>query len=164
MGSIRRHRNGYMADSRVNGKRHRRVFPTKEEAEAALSVWDDSAAAVERQRRGTSSMPVSEPIEANVVTLGDVFDGWLGHKRAISGGKPGSIRNAKDSVRRLQRAFLRATPAMGLNGRRVDRSLFTTNRRVARDKKRRIEYELAVGDLHQASQLPLAPTLETFWI
>ena|GEM_PF-5219554 len=42
-----------------------------------------------------------------------------------------------------------------LNGERVERSLFTTNLRVARDKKRKIEYELAIGDLDQASKLPL---------
>ena len=49
-----------------------------------------------------------------------------------------------------------------LNGERVERSLFTTNLRVARDKKRKIEYELAIGDLDQASKLPLVPMLEAF--
>ena len=49
-----------------------------------------------------------------------------------------------------------------VNGRRVDRSLFTTNLRVARDKKRRLEYELAIGDLQQASKLPLASVLAAF--
>ncbi len=49
-----------------------------------------------------------------------------------------------------------------LNGERVERSLFTTNLRVARDKKRKIEYELAIGDLDQASKLPLVPVLEAF--
>ena len=49
-----------------------------------------------------------------------------------------------------------------LNGDRVDRSLFTDNLRVARDKKRKIEYELAIGDLDQASRLPLLPVLEAF--
>lgn len=47
-----------------------------------------------------------------------------------------------------------------MNGRRIDRSLFTGNLRVARDMKRKIEYELAIGELHQASALPLVPLLE----
>ena len=49
-----------------------------------------------------------------------------------------------------------------LNGERVDRSLFTDNLRVARDKKRKIEYELAIGDLEQASRLPLLAVLEAY--
>ncbi len=49
-----------------------------------------------------------------------------------------------------------------LHGNRVDRSLFTDDLRVARDKKRKIEYELAVGDLEQASRLPLLTVLEAY--
>ena len=49
-----------------------------------------------------------------------------------------------------------------VNGRRVDRSLLTTNLRVTRDKKRKIEYELAIGDLRQASKIQLVPILKAF--
>ena len=49
-----------------------------------------------------------------------------------------------------------------LDGKLVQRSLRTTNTRVARDKKRKIEYELAIGDLHAASKLPLSAVLEAF--
>jgi len=46
--------------------------------------------------------------------------------------------------------------AYRLDGRRVQRSLRTNNERIARDQKRKIEYELAVGDLQLASKLPLS--------
>jgi integrase len=49
-----------------------------------------------------------------------------------------------------------------VNGRREQKSLHTSNLRVARDKKRKVEYELAIGDLDQASRLPLVPVLEAF--
>ena len=49
-----------------------------------------------------------------------------------------------------------------VNGEQIKKSLRTSNERVALAKKRRIEYELSLGDLHAASQLPLAPVLETF--
>ena len=49
-----------------------------------------------------------------------------------------------------------------VDGRLIQKSLRTTNERVARDKKRKIEYELAVGDLQTASKLPLPAILEAF--
>ena len=49
-----------------------------------------------------------------------------------------------------------------LNGRRVQLALDTTNERIARDKKRQIEYELTVGLLQTASRLPLAAVVEDF--
>jgi hypothetical protein len=45
-----------------------------------------------------------------------------------------------------------------LNGRLIQKSLRTAIERVARDKKRKIEYELAVGDLQVVSKLPLPVT------
>ena len=42
-----------------------------------------------------------------------------------------------------------------MKGGRVDRSLFTYNLWIARGKQRKIDYELAIGDLDQASRLPL---------
>ena len=54
-----------------------------------------------------------------------------------------------------------------LEGRLVQKSLRTNNERVAIAKKRRIEYELALGDLHAASKLPLPAILQgsasTWW-
>ena len=47
-----------------------------------------------------------------------------------------------------------------LNGRLVQKSLKTKNERVALSKKRRLEYELSIGDLHLASKLPLPVILE----
>ena len=49
-----------------------------------------------------------------------------------------------------------------LDGRRVRKPLNTDNERVARSKLKQIEYELALGELHVASKLPLPATLETF--
>jgi hypothetical protein len=44
----------------------------------------------------------------------------------------------------------------------VKQSLRTSNERMALAKKKRIEYELSLGDLQMASQLPLVPVLEAF--
>lgn len=49
-----------------------------------------------------------------------------------------------------------------INGKRIQQSLKTDNERIARDKIKKIEYELALGDLHQASKIPLAVFLEDF--
>jgi len=49
-----------------------------------------------------------------------------------------------------------------LNGRQVQKSLHTDDPRIARDKIRKLEYELSLGDLPQASRLPLPALLETF--
>ena len=49
-----------------------------------------------------------------------------------------------------------------LDGTHVRRSLRTTNERVARAKLKQIEYELAIGDLHLATRLPLPVILEAF--
>ena len=49
-----------------------------------------------------------------------------------------------------------------LDGVHVRRSLRTTSERVARSKLKQIEYELAIGDLHVASRLPLPAILEAF--
>jgi len=49
-----------------------------------------------------------------------------------------------------------------VNGQRVQESLKTDNERIARDKKRKIEYELSLGDLHVTSRLPLPVVLEDF--
>ncbi|OHB60973.1 MAG: hypothetical protein A2Y12_06330 [Planctomycetes bacterium GWF2_42_9] len=49
-----------------------------------------------------------------------------------------------------------------LNGNRVQESLRTDNERIAKDKKKKLEYELALGDLHQSSKLPLPMILEAF--
>lgn len=49
-----------------------------------------------------------------------------------------------------------------LSGKLVQKSLKTKNERVALSKKKRIEYELALGDLHVASKTPLPAILEAF--
>lgn len=49
-----------------------------------------------------------------------------------------------------------------VNGEQVQESLHTPSERVAIAKKKRIEYELSLGDLQVASQLPLAPVWEAF--
>ena len=49
-----------------------------------------------------------------------------------------------------------------VNGQRVQESLKTDNERIARDKKRKIEYELSLGDLHITSRLFLSMVLEDF--
>lgn len=49
-----------------------------------------------------------------------------------------------------------------LDGQHVQKSLKTTNQRVAESKVKRLEYELALGDLHVASKTPLAVILEAY--
>ncbi|MFC1633601.1 tyrosine-type recombinase/integrase [Planctomycetota bacterium] len=49
-----------------------------------------------------------------------------------------------------------------LSGKLVQKSLKTKNERVALAKRKRIEYELALGDLHVASKTPLPAILEAF--
>ena len=49
-----------------------------------------------------------------------------------------------------------------LEGKLVQKSLRTKNERVALAKQRQIEYELALGDLHAASKLPLPALLPAF--
>jgi integrase len=49
-----------------------------------------------------------------------------------------------------------------LNGKLVQKSLKTKNERVALAKKKRLEYELSLGDLHVASKIPLPVILEAF--
>ena len=49
-----------------------------------------------------------------------------------------------------------------INGKKIQKSLATDNERIARDKKRKIEYELSIGDLHVTSKLPLPIVLENF--
>ena len=50
-----------------------------------------------------------------------------------------------------------------VSGDLVQKSLKTTNERLARSKKKRLEYELALGDLHIASRTPLPTILEAFY-
>ena len=40
-------------------------------------------------------------------------------------------------------------------GKQVQKSLLTSSEKVAMAKKRRLDYELSLGDLHVASQLPI---------
>lgn len=49
-----------------------------------------------------------------------------------------------------------------VKGEKIQKSLHTDNERIARDKKRKIEYDLSIGNLHIASQLPLPLILEDF--
>lgn len=49
-----------------------------------------------------------------------------------------------------------------VSGRLVQKSLRTTSGRIAVAKKKRLEYDLALGDLHVASKTPLATILEAF--
>jgi len=49
-----------------------------------------------------------------------------------------------------------------LNGKQVQKSLNTSNEKVARAKKRQIEYELSIGQLQQASELEVPEILEAF--
>jgi integrase len=44
----------------------------------------------------------------------------------------------------------------------VQESLHTSNERVAKAKKKRLEYDLALGDLHVASKTPLSAIMEAF--
>lgn len=49
-----------------------------------------------------------------------------------------------------------------VDGQRIQKSLRTDNERIARDKKKQIEYQLSIGDLHTASRLPVSVVLEDF--
>jgi len=49
-----------------------------------------------------------------------------------------------------------------VKGEKIQKSLHTDNERIARDKKRKIEYDLSIGNLHVASQLLLPLILEDF--
>jgi len=49
-----------------------------------------------------------------------------------------------------------------INNKQIKKSLGTSNERVARSKLKKLEYELALGDLHVASKLPLPVILEAF--
>jgi integrase len=49
-----------------------------------------------------------------------------------------------------------------VSGGLVQKSLRTTSERIAVAKKKRLEYDLALGDLHVASKTPLATILEAF--
>jgi hypothetical protein len=48
------------------------------------------------------------------------------------------------------------------DGEHVNQSLHTTSLKVAREEKRKIEYELAIGDLQPNSKLPLPKILAAF--
>ena len=45
-----------------------------------------------------------------------------------------------------------------VNGKKIQKSLGTDNERIARDKKRKVEYQLSIGDLQITSRLPLMVT------
>ncbi len=47
-------------------------------------------------------------------------------------------------------------------GKQIQKSLKTSDARVALAKKKRIEYELSLGDLHMSSELRLTTLLEMF--
>ena len=49
-----------------------------------------------------------------------------------------------------------------INSKQCKKSLKTTNERVAKSKLKKLEYELALGDLNVASKLPLPVFLEEF--
>lgn len=49
-----------------------------------------------------------------------------------------------------------------LNDKQFQKSLKTDNYKVAVSKKKKLEYELSIGDLHLASEIPLAVLLEVF--
>ena len=49
-----------------------------------------------------------------------------------------------------------------IDSQQFKKSLNTTNERVAKSKLKKIEYDLALGDLHVASKLPLPAILEAF--
>ncbi len=49
-----------------------------------------------------------------------------------------------------------------VDGQRIQKSLRTDNERIARDKKKKIEFQLSIGDLQTASRLPLPVVLEDF--
>ena len=48
------------------------------------------------------------------------------------------------------------------NGNKIQKSLGTDNERIARDKKKKIEYQLSIGDLQITIRLPLTKVLEDF--
>jgi integrase len=48
------------------------------------------------------------------------------------------------------------------DGQHVQESLRTQHEQIAKEKKKRIEYELAIGDLHRPSRLPLDRILQQF--
>ena len=52
--------------------------------------------------------------------------------------------------------------AYWVNGKQRQKSLGTKNETVARNKLKRLEYELAIGDLQKTSHLRLATILEEF--
>lgn len=111
MASVRRHNKGFMADVRIGGRRHRKVFRTRREAERAVTLWE---------AQGHGQRESGAPRRAPDITMGNIFDGWLDHKEAMTS-KAGSLRNARDSIRRLARHFRRNTPAKTLTGRDIDR-------------------------------------------
>jgi hypothetical protein len=47
-----------------------------------------------------------------------------------------------------------------LNGEHVQESLGTKSEQIAKEKKKRLEYELAIGDLQRASRLPIRTGLD----
>ena len=49
-----------------------------------------------------------------------------------------------------------------VSGELVQKSLRTTNERIAAAKRKRLECDLALGDLHVASKTPLVAILEAF--
>ncbi|MHC4538774.1 MAG: tyrosine-type recombinase/integrase [Planctomycetota bacterium] len=49
-----------------------------------------------------------------------------------------------------------------VNNKQIKKSLGTSNERIARSKLKKLEYELALGDLHVATKLPLPVILEAF--
>lgn len=49
-----------------------------------------------------------------------------------------------------------------INNEQIKKSLKTTNERIAKSKLKKLEYELALGDLNVASKLPLPVILEVF--
>jgi integrase len=49
-----------------------------------------------------------------------------------------------------------------LNGEHVQESLGTKSEQIAKEKKKRLEYELAIGDLQRASRLPIRMVLQKF--
>ncbi len=111
MGAIRRHGSRYMVDVRVGGRRERRLFASREEAEAALQ-------ALEERKPARKIKPHGEGHDCET-TIGHVFEGWLAHKRAVTE-KAGSLRNAVHSVDRLRRHFRPGRRAMDLTSQDVD--------------------------------------------
>jgi len=106
VGGIRSHGRGFQVDVRVRGERRRRVVATRAAAEALLREWSEEA-----------RVPVEEP--APEVTLGQVLDGWVAHRAAVSS-KPRSVQAARASARRLGRWFGRALPVASLSARMLD--------------------------------------------